>query len=63
MNEIYIVLYPDATIIPTTVKPRKSDHQKGTRLFEVNFEIPLYRLSEWFGNGFVSKHFVEITKW
>lgn len=61
--KMYIVLFPDHAMQPTRAKPQKRDFQKGSRLFEVDDNTPLIRLSEWYGLGFKSRFFKEIEDW
>ena len=49
--KIYIVLFKDGSMLPVKVKPDKRDYQPGARFFEVEDDMDLAMLSNWYGRG------------
>jgi len=48
----YIVVYEDGVIMPYRSIPSHEHHQEGSRFFEVDDLIPLYKLQDWIAKGF-----------
>ena len=64
MDKIYLLVYPDGTLMTMVYKPKRNHVQKGTQLFEVDGDITISQISSWIGHDYPeSQGITEIKDW
>ena len=64
MDEIYLLVYPDGTLMTMVYQPKRSHVQKGAQLFEVDADITIAQISSWIGHDYPeSQGIKEIKNW